>query len=327
MRESIGAEAFRASLDRRLSGLEADPLLARRIIAAEKGEIRMKKKLRVSLVCVLAVILGLATAACAVAALYRVVNWHGEVSRTAEPPSAPQDGAESEKLRRMSEELAAFMQDVPDDETVFAWFEDDRNVVCCSELHRTRETFSSGEDLLRFLSEVRTLTPPAWLPEGTAAFCSAKADLECEAFGTYETLAQGQAGPVRYTRFRIGGESAVPTGYTLILSLEDGSSYVITSELRTDSSDEALMLREGETAEEVAVPGMTDALLIRSAGPGYPDGLIMRRRLEEPLRMKQLPLSNHVEESDGLYYLEERVSVWGYGLREPGSLLRLFSGE
>ena len=56
---------LQSAIDHRLSGLEENPFLARRIITAVKGERPMKKKLSVSLILVLALtltMLGLAYA-------------------------------------------------------------------------------------------------------------------------------------------------------------------------------------------------------------------------------------------------------------------------
>ena len=49
---------LQSAIDHRLSGLQENPFLARRIIAAAKGELPMKKKLSVSLILVLVLYLG-----------------------------------------------------------------------------------------------------------------------------------------------------------------------------------------------------------------------------------------------------------------------------
>ena len=45
MREAEEREIFQNAVDRRLSGLQENPFLAQRIMNAEKGEIKVKKKL------------------------------------------------------------------------------------------------------------------------------------------------------------------------------------------------------------------------------------------------------------------------------------------
>ena len=83
MSDKISANEFRESLNRHLSLMKADPWLAQRIIASERGETKVKKKLSVSVIVAL-LLLVLATVALAVTGLYRVINWQGDVTRTTE---------------------------------------------------------------------------------------------------------------------------------------------------------------------------------------------------------------------------------------------------
>ena len=66
MNDKINANEFRESLDRHLSDMKADPWLAQRIIASERGEGKVKKKLSVSVILVVSLLLVLTTAALAV---------------------------------------------------------------------------------------------------------------------------------------------------------------------------------------------------------------------------------------------------------------------
>ncbi len=68
MCEAEEREIFQNAVDRRLSGLQENPFLAQRIMNAEKGEIRVKKKLTVSMVLVIVLLL-IAVTALAVALL------------------------------------------------------------------------------------------------------------------------------------------------------------------------------------------------------------------------------------------------------------------
>ena len=88
MNEKISANEFRQSLDRHLSHMKADPWLAQRIIASERGETKVKKKLSVSMI-VASLLLVLTTVALAVTGLYRVINWQGDVTRTTDPSQTP----------------------------------------------------------------------------------------------------------------------------------------------------------------------------------------------------------------------------------------------
>ena len=78
MNDKINANEFRESLDRHLSDMKADPWLAQRIIASERGEGKVKKKLSVSVILVVSLLLVLTTAALAVTGLYQVINWKGD---------------------------------------------------------------------------------------------------------------------------------------------------------------------------------------------------------------------------------------------------------
>ena len=329
MNERITANEFREALDRRLSGLKADPGLARRIIAIEKGKIKTRKKLPARLIIVIAILFALTTGAYAVTALYRVVTWQGEIGRTMEPLQTPEPSAEeTEALQASDEALWSFMSDIPDEKTVYAWYENGQNEIQRSELHKKRKTFASGEAFLRFLSGDQNLSAPACLPDGTIEDFAGEVYMDCAAFGTYELLERGQTGPLRFSRFLIDDSSAVATGYSAVFSLEDGTVLSVRSELRSAAaSDEALLLREGESAEKVEVPGMSDALLIKAQDTAYPDGLLMHRKLGEPVRWKRLPYREDLEPDDDQYYREEYVTVWAYRLEEPEKLLKLFSGE
>ena len=68
MREAEERMIFQNAVDRRLSGLQENPFLAQRIMNAEKGEIKVKKKLTLSMVLVIALLL-IAVTALAVALL------------------------------------------------------------------------------------------------------------------------------------------------------------------------------------------------------------------------------------------------------------------
>ena len=68
MREAEERVIFQNAVDRRLSGLQENPFLAQRIMNAEKGEIKVKKKLTLSMILVIALLL-IAVTALAVALL------------------------------------------------------------------------------------------------------------------------------------------------------------------------------------------------------------------------------------------------------------------
>ena len=85
MNKKITAAEFHDAVERELSGLKPDLFLAKHVIAADKGEAGMKRKLSVGLIFAIALMLVLVTAACAVTGLYRGVTWDGKIKATKEP--------------------------------------------------------------------------------------------------------------------------------------------------------------------------------------------------------------------------------------------------
>lgn len=330
MSEKISANEFRESLDRHLSHMKADPWLAQRIIASERGETKVKKKLSVSVIIAL-LLLVLTTVALAVTGLYRVINWQGDVTRTTEFTQA----SGSEIVQSVTEDwcvdsLNSFISEIPNEETAFAWYNNDNGSIKCSELHQKQIPISSIKWFAEYMHGIRHLSVPISFPEGNVSYCYGQVFLECKAFGNYSLIKNGQSGAMCYNRFLIDESSSVATGYDLFFTSDDpenGIKYHIRSDLRDRTYDEPLMLREGESARKVTIEGMSDALLITAEDPAYPDGLIMQRKLDEPVRLKQLPLNNILEESDDRNYQYEYITVWVYNCDDPECLLELFSVE
>ena len=79
MNEQKQKERFRAAVDHRLSGLQGDPWLARRIIAGEKGEKKVKKKISLGLVLSMMIVL------CAAVALAENIPGLIQVLETSHP--------------------------------------------------------------------------------------------------------------------------------------------------------------------------------------------------------------------------------------------------
>lgn len=326
MNDKINANEFRESLDRHLSDMKADPWLAQRIIASERGEGKVKKKLSVSVILVVSLLLVLTTAALAVTGLYQVINWKGDVTRTAELTQTPgSDAVQSGAEDWRTDSLHSFISEIPNEETAFAWYNNDDGSIKCSELHQKQIPVSSLEWFVEYMHGIEHLITPVTLPEGKVTNCYGKVFMECKAYGKYDQIKNGQSGSMCYNRFLIDESSAVATGYDLGIAFEDGTFFIFRSELRDRAYEEPLMLREGESAREITIEGMSDALLILAEDPAYPDGLIMQRRLSHPVRLKQLPLNNNLEESDDRSYQYEYMTVWGYNLDNPEILLKLFS--
>ncbi|MBQ8136135.1 MAG: hypothetical protein IJ174_01755, partial [Clostridia bacterium] len=80
-------EEAQEALNRSLSGLQEDPWLAQRIIASEKGEFKVKKISRATMMIAALIVLAMATALAA--GLGGRVNWLGETKTNSElEPSA-----------------------------------------------------------------------------------------------------------------------------------------------------------------------------------------------------------------------------------------------
>ena len=62
MTESREDERIKSALNRTMSGLEGNPYLARRIVAASEGEGKVKKKISIVLVLIIALLLTTGTA-------------------------------------------------------------------------------------------------------------------------------------------------------------------------------------------------------------------------------------------------------------------------
>lgn len=327
MNDRISANEFHDSLDRHLSDMKADPWLAQRIIASEKGEIKMKKKRYASLILAVALLLALTTVAFAVTRLYRVINWQGDVTRTVDPTQAPASVSEHTADKdRLWESLRSFMSEIPDTETAYAWYNDEDGTIKCAECHATQIQFSSMEEFSKYVSGNHHLTIPDSLPKENVKNFSGKVFMECKAFGKYDLIKSGQSGSMHYKRFLIDESSAIATGYELILSMEDGAVFSITSQPMSSPYEEPIALREGETAQKVSVEGM-DALLITAEAPEYPDGLLLQRKLKDPVKLKQLPFRDDLEESDDNSYQYEYITIWAYYLNNPEILLKLFSAD
>ena len=139
MNKRITAEDFYNAIERQFSDLKPDPWLAQRIIASEKGEAKVKKKLSVSVIVAL-LLLALATVALAVTGLYRVINWQGDVTRTIEfsqkSNSEIVQSVPEEWYMESMESLNSFISEIPDEETTFAWYNNDDGSIKCSKLHK-----------------------------------------------------------------------------------------------------------------------------------------------------------------------------------------------
>ena len=324
MNKKISAEEFRESLDRYASDLKANLLLAQSIIASEaEGEGKMKRKWIKSLVLALAMILTLGTVAYGVTSMFRIVNWQGEVTSTV-MPEEPKDISEDENP--LIGRLMRYMDTVPDDEMVKAWFDSDDENGMNSADQQAEKHFNCAEDFLEYMSGVTTLTAPAGFPEGEYEYFDATVSLACRDTGKLEVIASGDAGPIHYIRFRMDEADAVPIQYYINIRLKDGKNYSIQSLLWHEELPYATGLNEGENVEQAEARGMDGALLIRNHKNDSDRDVVMGRKLKEPVACKWLASLDPYEEATMKFY-EERIWIWGFGNYDPAELLKMFNGD
>ena len=324
MNKKISADEFRESLDRYASDLKANLLLAQSIIASEaEGEGKMKRKWIKSLVLALAMILTLGTVAYGVTSMFRIVNWQGEVTSTV-MPEEPKDISEDENP--LIGRLMRYMDTVPDDEMVKAWFDSDDENGMNSADQQAEKHFNCAEDFLEYMSGVTTLTAPAGFPEGEYEYFDATVSLACRDTGKLEVIASGDAGPIHYIRFRMDEADAVPIQYYINIRLQDGRNYSIQSMLWHEELPYATGLNEGENVEQAEARGMDGALLIRNHKNDSDRDVVMGRKLKEPVACKWLASLDPYEEATMKFY-EERIWIWGFGNYDPAELLKMFNGD
>ncbi len=108
MREAEERMIFQNAVDRRLSGLQENPFLAQRIMNAEKGEIKVKKKLSAGLVLTIVILLIVITA---VAVTVALLSPQEVVEKVAVPMAQENDRDWRIEMDFTPEELAAFIRE------------------------------------------------------------------------------------------------------------------------------------------------------------------------------------------------------------------------
>ena len=340
MSNRITPEEFRKTADRCFSDVKSDPCLAYHIIAAEKGETKLKKKTSVSLVPVLVVLVLLATVAYAATEIYRQVTWKGEPLGTTEAPFTSEtiyaeDPVEDEMINHI-ENLTAT---VPEDDYSEVWYTENGSRTI--NVHKKQKTFSSYEDFQQFMSGIDYLTVPVWFPENMNHFSGkvlmeSKVNIESEEDGYfvdtdgvsvfqtgnidgyYKQTEEWDDGPIHFRRYTLNDAEAVITGYELIIGFTDHSDIIITSELYTGSGS-SFTLTADETAKTIDVKNMNDALLINSSNNTMHDRLFLRRELYTPITFVSLMQGQ-------LTSTEEVLTIMTYDY-EPETLVKIITGE
>lgn len=323
MNNKVTPENFRASMDRVLSGSKADPFLASRIIAAEKGEPKMKKA-SVSIALVLLILIILATVAYAASKMSHSISWKGDTIREY-PDTTDEEFAEFKTSTGMSMHEAyaianSLAAEVPDNYYVTVEYElpGDHNAFS---FHPKRKRFTSLEEFREYMADYDYLTIPAWLPENMTGF---NAEVQFDMSPVLQRkgieVEEYQDGPAHYKRYTYDDSLSVVTGYRIEFYIGNGNVW-ISSYVYNESkySEPGNSLGENDVVRVVNVRGMDDSLLT-STLDNRVISLEMHRKLPRIVRYKNLdqPIPHRCD--------EERLSASSAVLDED-TILRIFNGE
>ena len=323
MNNKVTPENFRASMDRVLSGSKADPFLASRIIAAEKGEPKMKKA-SVSIALVLLILIILATVAYAASKMSHSVNWKGETINEY-PDTTDEEFAEFKAKAGMSMNEAFqiagnLAAEVPDSYVVSVTYDLPGGQISGG-YHPKRKRFTSLEEFKEYMMDYDYLTLPAWFPENMTGFnAEVHMDMSPVLHRNDIEIEEYQDGPAHYSRYTFDDSLSVVTGYRIEFYIGLGNVWV-ESYVYNESkySEPGNSLGEKDVVRVVNVKGMEDSLLT-STLDNKVISLEMHHKLPKIVRYKDLdqPIPHRCD--------EERLSVSSAVLDE-NTILRIFNGE
>ena len=323
MNNKVTPENFRASMDRVLSGSKADPFLASRIIAAEKGEPKMKKA-SVSIALVLLILIILATVAYAASKMSHSVNWKGETINEY-PDTTDEEFAEFKAKAGMSMNEAFqiagnLAAEVPDSYVVSVTYDLPGGQISGG-YHPKRKRFTSLEEFKEYMMDYDYLTLPAWFPENMTGFnAEVHMDMSPVLHRNDIEIEEYQDGPAHYSRYTFDDSLSVVTGYRIEFYIGLGNVWV-ESYVYNESkySEPGNSLGEKYVVRVVRVKGMEDSLLT-STLDNKVISLEMHHKLPKIVRYKDLdqPIPHRCD--------EERLSVSSAVLDE-NTILRIFNGE
>ena len=277
MNDKISADEFRKSLDHHLSGLKADPWLAQRIIASEKGEEPMKKKSALSLALVLIMLFSVTAAAFAATEVYKIItiNQKGEVvvepdtAILPEPTQTPASAAEVNAASKVEE----FLSDAPEDQYAQAYID------CSGGSKEPQRTIETESEFNAAIDGCAYLTRPA-VPEGYR-FDRAVLFLGCDEAGDYlpEELREDEGG--YYARYSVSAGAEAVTGYDVTYRDGEGKFINIYDRLSeyTEGDERLFAFPEGYSYHSLDVPGMEYSISVE--GSKY--SIHMMRALDNPI--------------------------------------------
>ena len=305
MRKKEAQEA----LNRSLSGLREDPCLAQRIIASEKGEVKVKKIPRAAMIIAAVIVLGTATALAA--GLGGRVNWLGETRTDAElePAATPIPIVEPEKAENTGE-IDPHFYDLLD------YAKDREQIILSTEnggaSSARMQTIHSADEFEALVKTGSDLPLPEKIPNGYV-FEKGFVELGCLPEGQY-VLTSETIHPEGFTEthYTVDPSMDFVRAYTLIFRKEsdrsDHADHVqvnVQMTTYTDPHSFTYGISETETAQVVQVEDMDNALLITSEARKL---LVMRKTMSAPqYDLLLLPGNELMTET----YCEYRIEVGG----------------
>ena len=313
---------FAASLDRRLSGLQGDPWLAQRIIASEKGDFKVKKISRATIIFAALIVLTMATALAA--GLGGRVNWLGDTKTRSElEPSATPMPMPVPETSKSADGIDPSYYDLLD------YSKDREQIVISTENGGASsariQTIKSIDEFNTLVNTGSGLPLPEKMPDGYV-FEKGFAELGCLPEGHY-VLTSETIHPEGFTEthYTVDPSMDFVRAYTLIFRKQsDNGNHAdhvqvnVQMTTYTNPNDYTYGISETETAQVVQVEDMDNALLITSKDRKL---LVMRKMMSAPqYDLLLLPDNELMTET----YCEYRIEVSGNQLTSD-ELIRVFT--
>ena len=275
----------------------------------------MKKKLSISFIGVIALLLLLAAVAYAATEVYHriSINWKGETVEETEVPIGPEATVappldaqilSDEDLSRMADEL--LQNSVAEDEYGVVSYETAGGTM--GGARPIQKTFNSWDEFREYMVHSSELTLPTWIPDGYE-FQEAKVSISCKADGEYKLVEERQEGAITLKRYKIGDSDSVVVWYFISFKESgDNKHYILVSSMLIDdpeADERTFDLIDGQSASVITVPGIDDALAIVDSNDPAINSLAMRRSLSHPIECIMDPMYADLPVS-----IEPTVSTW-----------------
>ena len=275
----------------------------------------MKKKLSISFIGVIALLLVLAAVAYAATEVYHriSINWKGETIEETEVPIGPEATVappldaqilSDEDLSRMADEL--LQNSVAEDEYGVVSYETAGGTM--GGARSIQKTFNSWDEFREYMVHSSELTLPTWIPDGYE-FQEAKVSISCKADGEYKLVEERQEGAITLKRYKIDNSDSVVVWYFISFKESgDNKHYVLVSSMLIDdpeADERTFDLIDGQSASVITVPGIDDALAIVDSNDPAINRLAMRRSLSHPIECIMDPMYADLPVS-----IEPTVSTW-----------------